>query len=57
MSTDVSEEHVASIFRAQEQTKQDIGMKHVASSGLDNTTSQNIEHFITAGVETSNHKK
>jgi hypothetical protein len=30
-STDVSEEHIASIFRVEEKTKQVTSMKHVAS--------------------------
>jgi hypothetical protein len=34
MSIDVSEEHVASFFRAEEQAKQEASVKHIASRTL-----------------------
>jgi hypothetical protein len=34
MSIDISEEHVFSNFRVEEQTKEEASMKHIASSTL-----------------------
>jgi ABC-type transport system involved in Fe-S cluster assembly fused permease/ATPase subunit len=56
-STDISEEHVVAIFKVEEQAKQEIDMKQVASNGVEDIASQNVEFFITAAVGTSNHRK
>jgi hypothetical protein len=56
-STDISEEHVFSIFRVKKHIRQEMNMKQVASkysAGLHGILSQKIELILNTAVRTSN---
>jgi hypothetical protein len=48
---DISEKHIASIFRVEQYAKQDTSMKQAASQTF--VISQNIEYLIIRAVSTS----
>jgi hypothetical protein len=55
-SIDISEQHIASTFKVEEEAKQETSMKLVASKSVVMFQKICVELFITTSVRTSDHR-